>query len=536
MHKEILFDAQGRSKLRDGIKKLASAVKSTLGPSGKNVVIKNINSTPLVTKDGVTVAKEVVLKDIFENLGASLVKEAASKTSDSAGDGTTTATVLAEAIFDEGNKLLIIANDCNPTLVKKGIDLAVSEVVSYLKSISQTVTNKEQIAQVATISANNDSVIGNLIAEVMSKVGKDGVVSVEDARGIETEIETVEGLQFDKGFLSPYFITNPDKGEADWTDVLIFLYDSKLSSVKDLVAFLQKAIPLDKPIVIIAEDIEGDALTLLAMNRAKTGLKVLAVKAPGFGDNRKELLQDIAVVTGSQVVSRQTGHSLENLDLTKLGSALRVKSTKDRTIIIDGNADPEKIKSRIASIKMSLENASSEFEKIQLRDRLAKLSGGVAVIRVGAASEIELKEKKARVEDAMFATRAAVEEGFVPGGGVALLRATKVVSVLCEKLTGDELNGARIVEKALKAPIRQIIENGGLSGTEVINKILENDTIAYGYNARTSTYEDLVKSGVIDPTKVVRSALQNAASVAGTILTTSALMIEIPESKPDTKD
>jgi len=526
--KELHFNIEARAALKRGVDQLAEAVKVTLGPKGRNVVIDKKFGAPTVTKDGVTVAKEIELADPLENMGAQMVKEVATKTSDIAGDGTTTATVLAQAIFREGLKNVTAGS--NPMALKRGIDRAVAAVVEELKRISVPTAGKKEIAQVGSISANNDKEIGDLIAEAMEKVGKDGVITVEEARGLETTLETVDGMQFDRGYLSPYFVTDPEKMEAVLEDALILIHDKKISSMKDLLPVLEKVAQLGKPLLIIAEDVEGEALATLVVNKLRGTLRVAAVKAPGFGDRRKAMLQDIAVITGGQVISDEVGFKLENAQVTDLGKAKRIVVDKDNTTLIDGNGEEDKIKGRIAEIRAAIDKATSDYDKEKLQERLAKISGGVAVINVGAATEAEMKEKKARVEDALHATRAAVEEGIVPGGGVALIRAQKVLKTL--KLTdAEEQIGVDIIRKAIEEPLRMIVQNAGGEGSIVLEKVRSAKDDKYGYNALTDTYEDLVASGVIDPTKVTRTALQNAASIAGLLLTTEAIIVEKKEEK-----
>jgi len=525
--KELLFNTEARSKLKRGVDQLAEAVKVTLGPKGRNVVIDKKFGSPTVTKDGVTVAKEIELSDPIENMGAQMVKEVATKTSDLAGDGTTTATVLAQAIFREGLKN--VTAGANPMELKRGIDRAVEAVVEQLRSISVPSAGKKEIAQVGTISANNDKEIGNLIAEAMEKVGKDGVITVEEAKGLETTLETVEGMQFDRGYLSPYFVTDPEKMEAVLEDPYILIHDKKISAMKELLPLLEKTAQSGKPLLIIAEDVEGEALATLVVNKLRGTLKVCAVKAPGFGDRRKEMLRDIAVLVGGQVISEELGFKLENTTLSDLGRAKRVVVDKDNTTIVDGKGKPDDIKGRIAEIRAAIEKSTSDYDREKLQERLAKLSGGVAVINVGAATETELKEKKARVEDALHATRAAVEEGIVPGGGVALIRAQSALDKL--KGTEDEKIGVEIVRRALEEPIRMIAQNAGAEGSIVVARVKESKDKNFGYNAATDVYEDLVKAGVIDPTKVTRTALQNAASIAGLLLTTECVVVEKKEEK-----
>jgi chaperonin GroEL len=526
--KELLFSTDARAKLKRGVDHLAEAVKVTLGPKGRNVVIDKKFGSPTVTKDGVTVAKEVELADPVENMGAQMVKEVATKTSDLAGDGTTTATVLAQAIFREGLKN--VTAGANPMELKRGIDRAVEAVTEQLKSLSVPSAGKKEIAQVGTISANNDKEIGNLIAEAMEKVGKDGVITVEEAKGLETTLETVDGMQFDRGYLSPYFVTDPEKMEAVLEDAYLLIHDKKISAMKELLPVLEKVAQSGRPLLIIAEDVEGEALATLVVNKLRGTLKVAGVKAPGFGDRRKEMLRDIAVLTGGQVISEEVGFKLENATLNDLGRAKRVVVDKDNTTIVDGKGKESDIQGRINEIKAAVEKTTSDYDREKLQERLAKLSGGVAVINVGAATETEMKEKKARVEDALHATRAAVEEGIVAGGGVALIRAQASL----EKIRGteDEKVGVEIVRRALEEPIRMIAQNAGAEGSIVVARVKESKDKNFGYNAQTDTYEDLVKAGVIDPTKVTRTALQNAASIAGLLLTTEAVVVEKKEEKP----
>jgi chaperonin GroEL len=527
--KELHFNTEARAALKRGVDQLAEAVKVTLGPKGRNVVIDKKFGAPTVTKDGVTVAKEVELADPLENMGAQMVKEVATKTSDLAGDGTTTATVLAQAIFREGLKN--VTAGANPMALKRGIEKAVAAVVEQLKSISVPTAGKKEIAQVGAISANNDKEIGDLIAEAMEKVGKDGVITVEEARGLETTLETVDGMQFDRGYLSPYFVTDPDKMEAVLEDAVILIHDKKISSMKDLLPILEKVAQMGKPMLIIAEDVEGEALATLVVNKLRGTLRIAAVKAPGFGDRRKAMLADIAVLTNGQVISEEVGFKLENAVLTDLGRAKRIVVDKDNTTIIDGNGETDKIQGRIKEIRAAIDKSTSDYDKEKLQERLAKLAGGVAVVNVGAATESEMKEKKARVEDALHATRAAVEEGIVPGGGVALLRAQAALKGLKLDET-DEQIGVDIVRRALEEPLRMIVQNAGGEGSIVVEKVRGSKDKNYGYNALTDTYEDLVASGVIDPTKVTRTALQNAASIAGLLLTTEAIVVEKKEDKP----
>ena len=527
--KELHFNTDARAALKRGVDQLAEAVKVTLGPKGRNVVIDKKFGAPTVTKDGVTVAKEIELSDALENMGAQMVKEVATKTSDLAGDGTTTATVLAQAIFREGLKN--VTAGVNPMALKRGIDAAVSAVVDDLKKMSVPTKGKKEIAQVGSISANNDKEIGDLIAEAMEKVGKDGVITVEEAKGLETTLETVEGMQFDRGYLSPYFVTDPEKMEAALEDAYILIHDKKISSMKDLLPILEKVAQLGKPLLIIAEDVEGEALATLVVNKLRGTLRVGAVKAPGFGDRRKAMLEDIAVLTGGQVISEEVGFKLENAVVTDLGRAKRIVVDKENTTIIDGQGDEEKIKGRIKEIKAAIEKTTSDYDKEKLQERLAKIAGGVAVINVGAHTESEMKEKKARVEDALHATRAAVEEGIVPGGGVALVRAQKALKTL--KLEeSDEQIGVDIIRRSLEEPMRMIVQNAGGEGSIVVEKIRQSKETNYGYNALTDEYEDLVAAGVIDPTKVTRTALQNAASIASLLLTTEAIIVEKKEPTP----
>jgi chaperonin GroEL len=527
--KELHFNTDARAALKRGVDQLAEAVKVTLGPKGRNVVIDKKFGAPTVTKDGVTVAKEIELSDSLENMGAQMVKEVATKTSDLAGDGTTTATVLAQAIFREGLKN--VTAGVNPMALKRGIDAAVSAVVDELKKMSVPTKGKKEIAQVGSISANNDKEIGDLIAEAMEKVGKDGVITVEEAKGLETTLETVEGMQFDRGYLSPYFVTDPEKMEAALEDALILIHDKKISSMKDLLPILEKVAQMGKPLLIIAEDIEGEALATLVVNKLRGTLRVAAVKAPGFGDRRKAMLEDIAILTGGQVISEEVGFKLENAVVTDLGRAKRIVVDKENTTLIDGAGQDDKIQGRIKEIKAAIDKTTSDYDKEKLQERLAKLAGGVAVINVGAATESEMKEKKARVEDALHATRAAVEEGIVPGGGVALVRAQKALKTL--KLDeSDEQIGVDIIRRAVEEPMRMIVQNAGGEGSIVVEKIRTSKENNYGYNALTDEYEDLVAAGVIDPTKVTRTALQNAASIAGLLLTTEALIVEKKEPAP----
>jgi chaperonin GroEL len=524
--KELKFDVEARARLKSGVDKLARAVKVTLGPKGRNVVLDRKFGAPTVTKDGVTVAKEVELEDPVENMGAQMVKEVATKTSDIAGDGTTTATVLAQAIFGEGLKNVTAGT--NPMGIRRGIDKGVELVVEELRRLSTPTKGKKEIAQVGAISANNNLEIGELISDAMEKVGKDGVITVEEARGLETTLETVEGMQFDRGYLSPYFVTDPERMEVVLEDAMILIHDKKVGSMKDLLPILEKVAQSGRPLLIVAEDIEGEALATLVVNKLRGTLKVAAVKAPGFGDRRKAMLQDIAVLTGGQVISEEVGFKLENTVASDLGQAKRVVIDKDNTTIIDGAGAADKIRGRIEEIRVAIDKSTSDYDSEKLQERLAKLAGGVAVINVGAATETEMKEKKALVEDALHATRAAVEEGIVPGGGVALLRAQAKLGKIELELE-DEQIGAQILYRALEHPIRQIATNAGVEGSIVVEKVRAGKG-GFGYNAQTNEYEDLVKAGVIDPTKVVRTALQNAASIAGLLLTTEAVVVEIPEA------
>ncbi|MHB0947849.1 MAG: chaperonin GroEL [Gemmatimonadaceae bacterium] len=527
--KELHFNTDARAALKRGVDQLAEAVKVTLGPRGRNVVIDKKFGAPTVTKDGVTVAKEIELSDPLENMGAQMVKEVATKTSDNAGDGTTTATVLAQAIFREGLKN--VTAGANPMALKRGIDKAVATVIEELKKISIPTAGKKEIAQVGAISANNDKEIGDLIAEAMEKVGKDGVITVEEAKGLETTLETVEGMQFDRGYVSPYFVTDPEKMEAVLEDALILIHDKKISSMKDLLPVLEKVAQVGRPLLIIAEDVEGEAMATLVVNKLRGTLRVCAVKAPGFGDRRKAMLQDIAILTGGQVISEEVGFKLENAVITDLGRAKRIVVDKDNTTIIDGNGEQANIEGRIKEIRAAVESSTSDYDREKLQERLAKLAGGVAVINVGAATEAEMKEKKARVEDALHATRAAVEEGIVPGGGVALVRAQKALMTM--KLEDrDEQIGVEIIRRAIEEPLRMIVQNAGGEGSIVIEKVRGSKEDGFGYNALTDTYENLVQAGVIDPTKVTRTALQNAASIAALLLTTEALIVEKKEDKP----
>ncbi|MDY0188074.1 MAG: chaperonin GroEL [Syntrophus sp. (in: bacteria)] len=524
--KLLQYDEEARKSILNGVNTLADAVKVTLGPKGRNVIIDKTFGAPTVTKDGVTVAKEIELEDKFENMGAQMVREVASKTSDVAGDGTTTATILAQAIYREGAKT--VAAGSNPMDVKRGIEKAVAAVVAELKNISKPTKDQKEIAQVGTISANNDETIGNIIAEAMGKVGKEGVITVEEAKGLETELEIVEGMQFDRGYLSPYFVTNPEKMEVSLEDCLILIYDKKISGMKDLLPILEQIAKMGKPLLIIAEDIEGEALATLVVNKIRGTLHVAAVKAPGFGDRRKAMLEDIAILTGGAVISEDMGYKLENTRLEDLGRAKRIQIDKDNTTIIDGAGERAALEGRVKQIRAQIDETTSDYDREKLQERLAKLVGGVAVIKVGAATETEMKEKKARVEDALNATRAAVEEGIVPGGGVAYIRTLPVLAAL--KLEGDEQVGVNIVRKALEEPLKMIAANAGMEGTIVVEKVKEQSG-AFGFNARTDVYEDMIEAGVIDPTKVTRFALQNASSVASLMLTTQCMIAEKPDEK-----
>ena len=526
MAKQIFFEIEARNKMKKGVDTLANAVKVTLGPKGRNVVIEKKFGAPQITKDGVTVAKEIELEDTIENMGAQMVKEVASKTADIAGDGTTTATVLAQSIISEG--LRNVAAGANPMDLKRGIDKAVTAVVDHLKKQSVTVgNNNDKIQQVASISANNDESIGKLIAEAMTKVGKEGVITVEEAKGTDTTVEVVEGMQFDRGYVSPYFVTNSEKMEADLENPYILIYDKKISTMKDILHILEKVAQSGRPLLIISEDLEGEALATLVVNKLRGTLKVAAVKAPGFGDRRKEMLQDLAVLTKGTVISEDQGYKLEGVDLTSLGQASAVTIDKDNTTIVGGKGDKKEITARVNQIKAQIESTTSDYDKEKLQERLAKLSGGVAVLYVGAATEVEMKEKKDRVDDALHATRAAVEEGIVPGGGVAYIRAIESL----EKLKGendDETTGIQIVKRAVEEPLRQIVINSGIEGSIVVQKIKEGKK-DFGFNARTEVYENLLAAGVIDPTKVTRIALENAASIAGMLLTTECVVSDKPE-------
>jgi chaperonin GroEL len=525
--KIVDFSVDARSALKRGVDQLAAAVKVTLGPKGRNVVIDKKFGAPTITKDGVTVAKEIELENPIENMGAQMVKEVASKTSDAAGDGTTTATILAQAIFTEGLKN--VTAGANPTHLKRGIDKAVTQIVAEIKKLSKPVPGKTEIAQVGSISANNDKSIGDLIADAMEKVGKDGVITVEEAKSTETTLEVVEGMQFDRGYISPYFVTNPESMEVELDDPLILIHDKKISVMKDLLPVLEKVAQMGRSLLVIAEDLEGEALATLVVNKLRGTLKVAAVKAPGFGDRRKAMLEDIAILTGGRVISEEAGFKLENATVTDLGRAKKVSIDKDNTTLVEGGGKSDDIKGRIGQIKKQIEGTTSDYDKEKLQERLAKLAGGVAVLKVGASTEVEMKEKKARVEDALHATRAAVEEGIVPGGGVALVRAIKALDAL--KLEGDEKVGAGIVRRALEEPLRQIANNAGWEGSIVVQKVRESKETNFGFNAETETFGDMIKDGVVDPTKVTRVALENAASVAGLLLMTETTIVEKPEKE-----
>lgn len=528
--KDILFDAEARAKLKVGVDKLADAVKVTLGPAGRNVLIDKKFGAPTSTKDGVTVAKEIELEDSFENMGAQMVREVSSKTSDVAGDGTTTATVLAQAIYREGLKN-VAAGD-RPIDLKRGIDKAVKDVIVELREISRDISGKKEIAQVGTISANNDPEIGELIAEAMEKVGKDGVITVEEAKGMETELKVVEGMQFDRGYLSPYFVTNSEKMDAELEDPYILIHDKKISNMKDLLPILEKTAQSGRPLMIISEDIEGEALATLVVNKLRGTLKVCAVKAPGFGDRRKAMLEDIAILTGGTVISEEKGYKLENATISYLGQAATISVDKDNTTIVEGKGQADDIKARINEIKSQIEKSTSDYDTEKLQERLAKLSGGVAVINIGASTEVEMKEKKARVEDALHATRAAVQEGIVAGGGVALIRAAKGLEST-EPENNDQKTGVEIIRRSLEEPLRQIVANTGTTdGAVVVEKVKQGEG-DFGFNARTEEYEKMIDAGVVDPTKVTRTALENAASVAGILLTTEAAITDIKEDAPE---
>lgn len=524
--KEIKYYGEAREKIMKGVDTLANAVKVTLGPKGRNVVLEKSWGSPTITKDGVTVAKEIDLEDRFQNMGAQMVKEVASKTSDVAGDGTTTATILAQAIYREGSKL--VAAGHNPMALKRGIERAVAVAVEELKKLSKPTKDQKEIAQVGTISANNDATIGGIIAEAMNKVGKEGVITVEEAKSMDTTLEVVEGMQFDRGYISPYFVTDPERMDITLEEPYLLLNEKKISNMKDMLPILEQIAKMGKPLMIIAEDVEGEALATLVVNKLRGTLKVCAVKAPGFGDRRKAMLQDIAMLTGGQVISEDLGIKLENVTLTDLGTAKTVKVDKDNTTIVDGGGSREAIEGRVKQIRAQIEETTSDYDREKLQERLAKLVGGVAVIQVGAATETEMKEKKARVEDALNATRAAVEEGIVPGGGVALLRCISALEKL--EVSGEDVFGVNIVKRALEEPVRQIANNAGYEGSVVVQKV-KDEKDSFGFNADTETYEDLSQAGVIDPTKVVRFALQNASSVASLLITTEAMIAEKPKKK-----
>ncbi|MGB9715066.1 MAG: chaperonin GroEL [Thermodesulfovibrionales bacterium] len=529
--KQLIFDEAARNAILKGVSLLTDAVKATLGPKGRNAILDKKFGAPTITKDGVTVAKEIELKDPWENMGAQLVREVASKTSDVAGDGTTTATVLAHAIYREGIKN--VAAGANPMDLKRGIEKAVEVVTEELKKLSKPVQEKKEIAQVGTISANNDASIGELIAEAMDKVGKDGVITVEEAKSMQTTLDVVEGMQFDRGYISPYFITDPERMECVLEDVYILIHEKKISSMKDLLPILEQIAKMGKPLLIIAEEVEGEALATLVVNKLRGTLQVCAVKAPGFGERRKAMLEDIAVLTGGTMISEDLGIKLENIKITDLGRAKKITVDKENTTIVEGAGDPKKIEGRVKQIKTQIEETTSDYDREKLQERLAKLVGGVAVINVGAATETEMKEKKARVEDALNATRAAVEEGIVPGGGVAFLRCIPALKNL--KLEGDQQVGVEIIKKALEEPIKQIVNNAGLEGSVVVEKVKHAKEINYGFDADKEEYTDMMKAGIIDPTKVTRYALQNAASVAALMLTTSVMVSEIPEEEKTPK-
>jgi chaperonin GroEL len=526
--KEIRFGEEARGRVLRGVNLLADAVTVTLGPKGRNVVLEKSWGSPTVTKDGVSVAKEIQLEDKFENMGAQMVKEVASKTSDLAGDGTTTATVLSRAIFSEGLKLVAAGHD--PMSIKRGIDKAVAKVVDELKALSKPTRDRDEIAQVGTISANNDKAIGAILAEAMDKVGKEGVITVEEAKGLETTLDLVEGMRFDRGYLSPYFVTDPERMECVYEDCYLLINEKKISSMKDLLPVLEAVAKTGKPLVIIAEEVEGEALATLVVNKLRGTLKVVAVKAPGFGDRRKAMLEDIAILTEGKMIAEELGIKLENVTVKDLGRSKRIIIDKDNTTVVEGAGKKSAIEGRITQIRTQIEDTTSDYDREKLQERLAKLAGGVAVVKVGAATEVEMKEKKARVEDALHATRAAVEEGIVPGGGVALIRASSVLANM--RVTDDEKIGVRIIQKAIEEPLRWIVSNAGAEGSVVLDKV-RNGKGAFGFNAATEEYEDLVKAGIVDPTKVVRVALQNAASVAGLLLTTEAMIADKPEKKKD---
>jgi chaperonin GroEL len=527
MAKELRYDVKAREAIMRGVDTLANAVKVTLGPKGRNVIIDKTFGSPTITKDGVTVAKEIELEDKFENMGAQMVKEVASKTSDVAGDGTTTATILAQAIYREGSKL--VAAGHNPMAIKRGIDKAVEAVVAELKKTSKATKDQKEIAQVGTISANNDPTIGNIIAEAMNKVGKEGVITVEEAKSMETTLEVVEGMQFDRGYLSPYFVTDPEKMVVNLENPFILIHEKKISNMKDMLPVLEQIAKMSRPLLIVAEDVEGEALATLVVNKLRGTISAAAVKAPGFGDRRKAMLEDIATLTGGNVISEDLGIKMENVTINDLGTAKRVTIDKDNTTIVDGGGSRKDLEGRVKTIRAQVEETTSDYDREKLQERLAKLIGGVAVINVGAATETEMKEKKARVEDALNATRAAVEEGIVPGGGVAILRCQKALDKI--EMDGEEKFGAQIIRRALEEPLRQIAGNAGLEGSVVVEKVKSMKSASEGYNADTDVYEDLLKVGVIDPTKVTRFALQNAASVAGLLLTTECMVAEKPKKE-----
>ncbi|MFM8541108.1 MAG: chaperonin GroEL [Nitrospira sp.] len=530
MAKQLLYSEQARASILKGVNQLADAVKATLGPKGRNAILDKKFGAPTITKDGVTVAKEVELKNPYENMGAQLVREVASKTSDTAGDGTTTATVLAQAIYREGAKNITAGG--NPMEIKRGIDRAVEAIVVELKKLSKPCQAKTEISQVGTISANNDKTIGDLIAEAMEKVGKDGVITVEEAKSMTTSLDVVEGMQFDRGYISPYFVTNAERMEASVEEPLILINEKKVSSMKDLLPLLEQVAKMGRPLVIIAEEVEGEALATLVVNKLRGTLNVAAVKAPGFGDRRKAMLEDIAILTGGQVISEDLGLKLENVKLTDLGRAKRVTIDKDNTTIVEGHGDSKKIEARVKQIKAQIQETTSDYDREKLQERLAKIVGGVAVINVGAATETEMKEKKARVEDALHATKAAVEEGIVPGGGVALLRCVQALDNL-KGVPAEQQVGVNIVKRALEEPIRQIVQNAGMEGSVVVDKVRQEKSPSHGFNAANEEYVDMLKAGIIDPTKVTRCALQNAASVAGLMLTTEVMITDLPEEKKE---
>jgi chaperonin GroEL len=529
MAKQLMFDDEARGAILRGISMLTDAVKATLGPKGRNAILDKKYGAPTITKDGVTVAKEIELKDPWENMGAQLVREVASKTSDTAGDGTTTATVLAHAVYREGMKNVVAG--ANTMDIKKGIEKAVEIVIEELKKLSKTVQDKKEIAQVGTISANNDASIGELIAEAMDKVGKDGVITVEEAKSMATTLDVVEGMQFDRGYISPYFITDPERMECVLEDAFILIHEKKISSMKDLLPILEQTAKMGKPLLILAEEVEGEALATLVVNKLRGTIQVCAVKAPGFGERRKAMLEDIAVLTGGTMISEDLGIKLESIKISDLGRAKKINIDKENTTIVEGAGDAQKIQGRVKQIKTQIEETTSDYDREKLQERLAKLVGGVAVINVGAATETEMKEKKARVEDALNATRAAVEEGIIPGGGVALLRCLPALKTL--KLENDRQIGVEIIKRALEEPIRQIVNNAGLEGSVIVEKVKHSKDVNYGFDADKEEYVDMIKTGIIDPTKVTRYALQNAASVAALMLTTSVMITDIPEEKPE---